>query len=238
MAAGYLLMRRLRELPRLKYESRLPQRAIARACRVGLGTVTAYLQRAVAAGVTWPMPGDLDGTALEARLFLRPALATDRTLPAWAEVHQELKKPGVTLTLLWQEHRAAPLRQLLIRDLGHDEPTILVTNDLRGSPKSLITRYARRVLIENGLADAIDFFHLDALSSAVALNVDFDVLLTVVASGIYRQFAHGLRWYERAHARQLFRRVLDTTGRVVIADDGVTVTLPRPRRSRGGVGAR
>ncbi len=99
-------MRHLRELLRLKYEARLPQRAIARACGVGLGTVTAYLQRAVAAGVAWPLPADLDDTALEARLFPRPALATDRTLPAWAEVHQELKKAGVTLALLWQEHRA------------------------------------------------------------------------------------------------------------------------------------
>ena len=74
---------------------------------MGLGTVTAYLQRAGAAGVSWPLPADLDDTTLEARLFPRPALATDRTLPVWAEVHQELKKPGVTLALLWQEHRAA-----------------------------------------------------------------------------------------------------------------------------------
>ena len=100
-------MRQLRDLLRLKYEARLPQRAIARACGVGLGTVTAYLHRAVAAGVTWPLPADLDDTALEARLFPRPALATDRTAPAWAEVHQELKQAGVTLALLWQEYRVA-----------------------------------------------------------------------------------------------------------------------------------
>ena len=49
-------MRQLRELLRLKYEARLPQRAIARACGIGLGTVTAYLQRATAAGLSWPLP--------------------------------------------------------------------------------------------------------------------------------------------------------------------------------------
>src|SRR4051794_1921141 len=107
MAASRLLMRQLRELLRLKYDARLPQRAIAQACRVGLGTVTAYLQRAVAAGVTWPLSADLDDSALEARLFPRPALATDRALPVWAEVHQELRKAGVTLALVWQEYRAA-----------------------------------------------------------------------------------------------------------------------------------
>lgn len=100
-------MRQLRELLRLKYEARLPQRAIARACGVGLGTVTAYLQRATAAGLSWPVPADLDDSGLEARLFQRAALVCDRAVPVWTEVHQELKKPGVTLALLWQEYRAA-----------------------------------------------------------------------------------------------------------------------------------
>ena len=101
-------MRKLREVLRLKYDSKLPQRAIAQACRLGLGTVTLYLQRATAAGLTWPLPEDLDDAALEARLFTRPpwAPAHDRVLPDWPALHQEFKKPGVTLMLLWQEYRA------------------------------------------------------------------------------------------------------------------------------------
>jgi hypothetical protein len=83
------------------------------------------------------------------------------------------------------------------------------------------------MLIENGLSDCIDFFHLDSLSSAVALNVDFDVLLTVIASGIYRLFAKSLRGYERAQARQVFRRFLDTTATVSVSKKMVTVRLPR-----------
>ena len=67
-------MRRLRELLRLKYDAGLSHRAIAQACTVGLGTVTAYLQRATAAGLTWPLPDDLDDAALEARVFARPAV--------------------------------------------------------------------------------------------------------------------------------------------------------------------
>jgi hypothetical protein len=65
------------------------------------------------------------------------------------------------------------------------------------------------------------------LSSAVALNVDFDVLLTVIASGIYRKFARGLRGFEHVRARQIFRRFLDTTARVAITDEAVLVRLPR-----------
>ncbi len=161
-------------------------------------------------------------------------LAQVATLPrsAWQTVHldvphRKFKTPRVVDQRIHLRDYDGTLRQLLIRDLGHDEPTILLTNDLTSSKKSVITRYARRMLIENGLADAVDFFHLDALSSAVALNVDFDVLLTVLASGIYRQFARCLRGYERARARQIFRRFLDTTARVSITSDLVTVRLPR-----------
>ena len=101
-------MRKLRDVLRLKYERQLPLRDIAHACGLGLGTVSTYLQRARAADVTWPLADDLDDAALEARLFTRPAVAAagDRALPSWATLHQELKKPGVTLTLLWQEYRA------------------------------------------------------------------------------------------------------------------------------------
>ncbi len=102
-------MRRLREVLRLKYDVCLTHRAIAQACTVGLGTVTTYLQRATAAGLTWPLPDDLDDAALEARVFARPAVppARDRVVPDWIHLHQELKKPGVTLSLLWLEYRGA-----------------------------------------------------------------------------------------------------------------------------------
>src|SRR5882762_3593422 len=106
MAATRLLMRRLRELLRLKYDAGLSHRAIAQACAVGLGTVTGYLQRATAAGLSWPLPDDLDDAALEGRLFARPAVpsARDRVVPDFSQLHQELKKPGVTLSLLWLEY--------------------------------------------------------------------------------------------------------------------------------------
>ena len=100
-------MRRLRELLRLK-SAGLSHRAIAQACAVGLGTVTGYLQRATAAGLSWPLPDDLDDAALEARLFTRAPVppVRDRVVPEWPQLHQELKKPGVTLSLLWMEYRA------------------------------------------------------------------------------------------------------------------------------------
>jgi transposase len=108
MAATRLPMRRLRELLRLRYEAGLSHRSIAQACAVGLGTVTSYVQRAAAAGLAWPLPDDLDDATLEARRFARPkfASARNRPVPDWAQLHHELKKPGVTLQLLWLEYRA------------------------------------------------------------------------------------------------------------------------------------
>ena len=82
-----------------------------------------------------------------------------------------------------------PVRQIAVRDLGHDKPTLLITNQLDASPRELIDRYARRMVIENAIADAIDFFHMDALSAVVPMKVDDDVQLTVIASSLYRILA-------------------------------------------------
>lgn len=85
MAATRLLMRRLRELLRLKYDAGLSHRAIAQACALGLGTVTLYLQRATAAGLHWPLPDDLDDATLEARVFAHSGVAGIMNVPATAQ---------------------------------------------------------------------------------------------------------------------------------------------------------
>jgi hypothetical protein len=81
------------------------------------------------------------------------------------------------------------LRQLTLIDLGHEEPTVILTNHLKVGPAVLITRCAQRMLIENNISEAIQFFHLDALSSMVGLKVDFDLQLTLMASSLYRLLA-------------------------------------------------
>lgn len=119
------------------------------------------------------------------------------------------------------------VRQLFITDLGHEEATILLTNDLKSSAQKRIARYAQRMLIENGLADSVDFFHLDSLSSAIRIKVDFDVILTEIASGLYRMIARKLPGFESAKARQVFRHFLDTPAQITIEDHTVEVTLPK-----------
>ena len=105
MGAERLLMRQIREILRLKYEGGLGHRAIARACGVGVGTVSEYVGRALRAGLAWPLPCSMDEAALEAVLFPAPTAGRDRVAPDLAGVHQELKRVGVTLHLLWEEYR-------------------------------------------------------------------------------------------------------------------------------------
>jgi hypothetical protein len=121
----------------------------------------------------------------------------------------------------------ATFRQLFVLDLGHEEPTILLSNDRHTTHAKLITRYAQRMLIENALSDAVRFFHMDALSSAVGLKVDFDMALLVIASGLYRLLARRMRGYADAQARHIFRDLIDTPADVTISEREVHVRFPR-----------
>ena len=140
MPAERLSMRQIREVLRLCFESRLPQRAVARSLGLSQGAVSGYLSRARAVGIVWPLPEDLDDAQLEARITVatveifhrgtrvashrrsarphRPTTeallfpppsgtpADQRPMPDWGWVHRELRRPDMTLALLWEEYRA------------------------------------------------------------------------------------------------------------------------------------
>jgi len=119
-----------------------------------------------------------------------------------------------------------PLRQIAIRNIGHEEPTLLITNDLASTAgKDLFARYAERMIIENELDADISGFHLNALSSGLPLNVDLDTTLTVAAGNCYRLLARTLPRYELATPDRIWRHFLDNTGSVTVAEDHVRVDL-------------
>jgi transposase len=100
-------MRKIREILRLKFEARLSHERIAAATGVSKGAVSNYVQRAVQRSLGWPLPEDLDEAALERLLFPQVVQQEQYTHADYAYVHQELKRKGVTLQLLWEEYRAA-----------------------------------------------------------------------------------------------------------------------------------
>jgi hypothetical protein len=120
------------------------------------------------------------------------------------------------------------LRQITITELGHEEPTVLLTNHFQSDCPALVTRYAQRMLIENGISEAIPFFHLDALSSMVGLKVDFDLQITIMASTLYRLMADRIgREYDKAQAKTVYRNLLDVSATVQIGESEVVVTLDK-----------
>jgi len=83
------------------------------------------------------------------------------------------------------------------------------------------------MLIENALADAVRFFHIDALSSSVGFKVDFDMALLVLASGLYRLMARRMRGYDDAQARLIFRDLIDMTADIAVTETVITVRFHR-----------
>ena len=108
MPAERLPMRQVREVLRLKHAAGLSERHIAGALRISRSTVAEYLRRAAVMGIAWPVPVGLDDAALEGQLFNPPFTVPEnpRPQPDWARLHAELRRPGVTLLLLWEEYRA------------------------------------------------------------------------------------------------------------------------------------
>ena len=120
------------------------------------------------------------------------------------------------------------LREIIIDDLGHEEPTFLITNQLRRTPAKLIERYAQRMIIENRIADGIDFFHMDALSSVVAMKVNCDLQLTLMASSLYRLLGTEIgQGYQTATSRHLFRDFVEATAQVHILEKEIVVQFQK-----------
>ena len=174
----------------------------------------------------------LDITFITLRRRSAKLLAEIKGLPAssWRRVKLDVPARKFKTPQVFEQPvtlAGATFRQLFVLDLGHEEPTILLTNDRHSTPAKLLTRYAQRMLIENALSDAVRFFHMDALSSAIGLKVDFDMALLVIASGLYRLLAQRMRGYADAQARHIFRDLIDTPADVTVSEREVHVRFHR-----------
>jgi len=100
-------MRKIKEVLRLKFEAKLSHEKIAAATGMSKGAVTNAVQRAMGQGLAWPLPARLDEAGLEALMYRKPAPPDRYAQPDYALIHQELKRKGVTLQLLWEEYEKA-----------------------------------------------------------------------------------------------------------------------------------
>jgi len=152
---------------------------------------------------------------------------------AWRRIELEgvsriYKTPRILDMKIMLKDYEGPIRQLVIADLGHEEPTFLLTNQMNRSARKLIQRYAQRMVIENNIADGIDFFHMDALSSTVAMKVNLDLQLTLMASSLYRLLGAKLgNRYQKAKSRHLLRNFIDATATLIITQNDILVQFQK-----------
>src|SRR3989442_9247011 len=117
-------------------------------------------------------------------IYSQPDSAWRRiSLPALTRIYRNPRVLEDRVTLSGYQ---GDLRQLTVMELGHEEPTILLTNHRKLGPVELVTRYAQRMLIENGISEAVQVFHIDAPFRIVRMKVEFDMQLTLAASSPYR----------------------------------------------------
>ena len=136
------------------------------------------------------------------------------------KVHED---PAVKLTSY-----PGTVRQLVVTGLGRDTPTVIITNEQQASLKNLTSQYARRMTIEQRLAEIIRAFCADALSSTVNLNVDLDIMLCVLAQALLAAFRARLgAGYTTATPDTLQRRFLDSSGTITTSGEQITVRIDR-----------
>ena len=119
------------------------------------------------------------------------------------------------------------IRQIIVRGNGHQKPAFLITNDFESPVELVVGNYSRRWRVENGIREAVTFFHLNSLSSPILIKIHFDVALTMIADTLYSMLAKKLRGFEECDAQKIFRHFVFGKGTVKIQDGTITVIYPK-----------
>lgn len=153
-------------------------------------------------------------------------------LEGWRRIHiphekRKFPNPQVHESTIQLRGYDGDVRQVIVRGNGHEKPAFLISNDFDAHAESLVGNYARRWRVENGIAEAVKFFHLNAMSSPILTKVHFDVALTMLADTLYTMLARKLRGFEDCDAPKLYRHFVQGKGTVGVTGSKVTVSFPR-----------
>ncbi|MCP4606647.1 MAG: transposase [Proteobacteria bacterium] len=159
-------------------------------------------------------------------------------LEGWKRIHiphdkRKYPNPQVHESFIRLRGYKGDVRQVIMRGNGHEKPAFLITNDFDMPLELLVGNYARRWRVENGIKEAVDFFHLNALSSPIVTKVHFDITLTMIADTLYSMLAKKLRGFEDCDAPKLYRHFVH--GKGIVEVDGNTVNVIYPRRAHNPI---
>lgn len=150
----------------------------------------------------------------------------------WKRIHiphakRKFPNPQVHESTVALRGYTGQVRQVIVRGNGHEKPVFLISNDFEPPVELLVGNYARRWRVENGIAEAVKFFHLNSLSSPILVKIHFDLALTMIADTLYTMLARKLRGFEDCDAPKLYRHFIRGKGSVEVGGNTVTVTFPR-----------
>lgn len=153
-------------------------------------------------------------------------------LSDWQRIHiphakRKYPNPRVCESTVQLRGYDGDLRQIIVRGNGREKPTFLITNDFESPVELVVGNYARRWRVENGIAEAVKFFHLNALSSPILVKVHFDILMTVIADTLYSMLAQKLRGFEECDAPKIYRNFVRGKGIVEVSGGSIAVTYPK-----------
>lgn len=121
------------------------------------------------------------------------------------------------------------LRQITITGHGKIKPALIITNDFDMKRDEIVRKYCRRWLVEKGIAEQIEFFHLNRVTSSMVIKVDFDFTMTILAHNIYRLFALELGRYKSCTAETIYEMFIKNNGNIEIDNNRITVELKKKR---------
>jgi hypothetical protein len=159
-------------------------------------------------------------------------IRTVESIDNWRRIHiphpkRKFPNPIVHESIVELPGYDGELRQIIIRGNGREKPAFVITNDFDSDVELVVGNYARRWRVENGIAEAVKFFHLNSISSPILTKVQFDIALTMIADTLYTMLARRLRGFEDCNASKLFRDFVDGKTSVSIVEQNVSVTFPR-----------
>jgi len=154
------------------------------------------------------------------------------SLSPWRKIHiphakRKYPNPYVHESTICLRNYQGTVRQLIVRGNGREQPAFIITNDFDSATELIVGNYSRRWRVENGIAEAVKFFHLNALSSPILIKVHFDVVMTMIADTLYSMLANHLRGFERCDAPKLHRLFIRGKGTVAVRGNEIIVTYPR-----------
>ncbi len=118
------------------------------------------------------------------------------------------------------------IRQIIMTDNGREEPAFFITNNITSSAKEIVEQYAKRWNIENSIDEAVQFFHLNALSSPILIKIHFDVVLTMIADTLYYHLAQNLRGFEACEAAKISRHFVNMPAKITVKPEEIVVAFP------------